>query len=61
MKNPALLSDKIINKIMPSWFSGNNLNVTFPKYFLCSYLMLTNYKLLMADIREPVRNVPLWL
>lgn len=74
LKRSALLSDKIINKMASSCFSGNNLNVTFPKvegcaywnvnikdFFFCTYLMLTNYMLLMADIMEPVRNVSLWL
>lgn len=78
MKRSALHSDKTINKkkmASSCFFSGNNLNVTFPKvgkkgvctgmsiskYFLFTYLMLTNYMLLMADIMEPVRNGCEWL
>lgn len=42
-------------------WKGVFTGMSISKYFLCSYLMLTNYMLLMADIMEPVRNVPLWL
>lgn len=37
LKRSALLSDKIINKMASSCFSGNNLNVTFPKVEGCAY------------------------